>query len=580
MLGERFLRPGRSGTSETRLDVLWLFSLALVAIATGIGLRDPWPADEPRFALIARDMAATGQWLVPQVGGDVYADKPPLFFWIVGFFYLVTGSLRVALLLPGALAGLGCVLLTYDLARRLWDRTTGFVAGLALLGTVQFVWQARQGQIDATLCLFTTFGMYAFLRHLLLGPAWRWYFAGWAAAGFGVITKGVGFLPLLMLAAPPLLRALGWGAAAPAQRDGAWRRWLGPLAFIGAVSVWLAPMLIAAASHPALASYRDEILFQQTIDRYAGAWHHKEPFWYFLVQVIPALWLPLIALTPWLVPRWRAAWRQRELRVWLPLTWVVFVLTFFSFSSGKRGVYVLPAVPAFVLACAPFLTELAQRRGPRRTLFAIACGIAAIALLGSLYGMVDSEQRGKLVAAYGIDIVWPLFTIGLAAVAVCAAAGVRRSFAAYGGVLLVVLLVVSYWVNPAMNDARSGSSFMHRVEALAARDKTLGLLAYKEQYLLHARRPVVNFGHARWRDFAQEAADAAAWLALDPEGRVLLLDRRARELCFAATPAREVGFANRVQWFLVSGAPAPQCVARGRLSAARSYAPPIASAEE
>ena len=60
-------------------DLLWLLGLSLLLIVTGLGLRDPWPADEPRFALV-RDMVATGEWLLPRVGGDVYADKPPLFF--------------------------------------------------------------------------------------------------------------------------------------------------------------------------------------------------------------------------------------------------------------------------------------------------------------------------------------------------------------------------------------------------------------------------------------------------------------------------------------------------------------------
>ena len=207
---ERWLRPGRTEARDVRVDLFLLIAFGLVVIATGIGFRDPWPADEPRFALIVRDMAASGQWLIPTVGGDLYADKPPLFFWIVGAFFVATGSMRFALLLPGLLAGLGSAVLVYDLARRLWDRTTGLMAGLALLATLQFVWQARQGQIDATLCFFTTLGLYGLLRHLLLGPAWGWYAVGWAAAGLGVITKGVGFLPLLVLIPYGVARIAGW----------------------------------------------------------------------------------------------------------------------------------------------------------------------------------------------------------------------------------------------------------------------------------------------------------------------------------------------------------------------------------
>src|SRR6185436_10481232 len=141
-------RNGCDSARDVRLDYLWLIGLALVLIATGIGLRDPWPADEPRFALIVRDMVATGDWLLPRVGGDVYADKPPLFFWLMGLSLLATGSLRIAFLLPSLLSGLACLLLIYDLGRRLWNRETGLAAALALLLTIQFVWQVRQALID------------------------------------------------------------------------------------------------------------------------------------------------------------------------------------------------------------------------------------------------------------------------------------------------------------------------------------------------------------------------------------------------------------------------------------------------
>ena len=69
--------------SIRRRDLLWLGALALLLIATGFGLRDPWPADEPRFALVARDMVLSGDWLFPRVGGDLYPDKPPLYFWLL-----------------------------------------------------------------------------------------------------------------------------------------------------------------------------------------------------------------------------------------------------------------------------------------------------------------------------------------------------------------------------------------------------------------------------------------------------------------------------------------------------------------
>lgn len=567
---ELLLRPGRSDAEDVRKDVFWLCVLWLLFIATGIGLRDPWPADEPRFALVARDMVAHHQWLIPYVGGDIYADKPPLFFWLIAGLLTLTGAMRLAFLLPSALAALGCVLLVYDLGRRLWNRDVGLAAGLALLVTVQFVWQARQAQIDATLCFFTTLSFYGLLRHLLLGPNWQWYAIGWASAGLGIITKGVGFLPLLVLIPYAVLRG-GWQPR-PAM-NGGWRWALGPLVLLAAVSLWGAPMLLAAQDDPALMAYRDEILFKQTVNRYADAWHHHEPFWYFMVNVIPGLWLPLTLLAPWLWPRWRESVRKRDLRVLLPLAWVLLVVLFFSLSSGKRGVYVLPALPAFALACAPWLQELSQRKGPQRALFGVACGIAAIGLAGGVYFLFDGARRAELIGKYAIDAVAPLFCIGAAAAVACAVTRRTRGFAAYGLVLLTTLLLVSVLVNPTINGARSGEEFMRKVEARTAHCSQAGIVAYKEQYLLYITRPLWNFGHARWREVEQEAADAAAWMAQDSQ-RVLIVDDRVRAMCFSKANAEPVDIANRQQWYVVSGMGDASCIARGKPSAAILYSPP------
>ncbi|MEY4377614.1 MAG: hypothetical protein RJB26_2164, partial [Pseudomonadota bacterium] len=64
-------------------DLVWLLLLAALVLGAGLGWRNPWPADEPRFALIARDMAHGASWWVPHIGGDLYQDKPPLFFWAI-----------------------------------------------------------------------------------------------------------------------------------------------------------------------------------------------------------------------------------------------------------------------------------------------------------------------------------------------------------------------------------------------------------------------------------------------------------------------------------------------------------------
>jgi 4-amino-4-deoxy-L-arabinose transferase-like glycosyltransferase len=329
--------------------------------------------------------------------------------------------------------------------------------------------------------------------------------------------------------------------------------------------------MLAASSDPSVAAYRDEILFRQTFDRYARAWHHREPFWYFVVNVMPLLWLPLTAMLPWLVPRWRQALQARDLRIALLLAWVAIIVLFFSFSSGKRGVYVLPAVPALVLACAPYVFELLAKKGIQRALFSIAAGIGVVCAIAVAYVSIREDKRAELISSYGLDPLGPAALIACAALLICVITRPARGAIAYASVLASVLLVVSFWVNPVMNPTRSGKAFARRIEQLSNPAREIGIVAFNEQYLLQLRRPIVHFGHARWREREQEAFDAARWLSEDPQRQLIVTDY-AKTLCFPALRARDLGEANRIRWFLVEGAPLDSCVQRGHSGVAMTYA--------
>ncbi|HNR21735.1 MAG TPA: glycosyltransferase family 39 protein [Steroidobacteraceae bacterium] len=551
----------------------WLALALLALLATGLGIRDPWPADEPRFALIARDMVASGDWLFPRVGGELYPDKPPLYLWMIALGLSLTGSLRIAFLLPSLLAACATVALVYDLARRLAGREAALAAAFTLACTLQFVLQGRAAQIDATVAFLITLGCYGLTRHMLLGPAWGWYFAGGFAAGLGVITKGVGFLPLLLLIPYAILRRRRWQGLAPSAAGG-WRWALAPLGLLAAIALWLVPMVWAVARHgtPEFAAYRDEILFHQTLTRYGASWHHVKAWYYYLVEVIPALWLPWSILAFWLVPGWRAAWRARDARIWLPLSWVALVLLFFTLSPGKRGVYLLPALPGLALAAAPLLPAVLARRGVAVASLALS-GVLLVAVAGIAIAVaLDLPQAHTLLSAENLPPDLPMYVPAFA----CAAAWLlawRRPLLGWPLVLAALAASFSWAIAPAIDPIRSGRAFMQHVLAQVPPDRELGLVAYKEQFLLHLDRPIVNFGHRRWREDGAEEADAARWLAAAP-GRVLLVPDALLAPCFTTATAHGARTSAGERWSLVTGSPAPDCVARGDASRAIRYAPP------
>src|SRR5580700_6036587 len=67
--------------------------------------------EEPRRALPAVHMIATGDWLVPRVGEVPYLRKPPLLNWLIaGMFKLTGGRSEWAVRFPSALATLALAL--------------------------------------------------------------------------------------------------------------------------------------------------------------------------------------------------------------------------------------------------------------------------------------------------------------------------------------------------------------------------------------------------------------------------------------------------------------------------------------
>jgi 4-amino-4-deoxy-L-arabinose transferase-like glycosyltransferase len=551
--------------------MLLLLLLAGLMFGSALGLRDPWPADEPRFALVAKEMVETGEWLFPRRGGELYPDKPPLFMWAQASLYALTGSLRIAFVLPSMLASLVSLLLVYDLGRRLWNRRAGFAAASALLFTLQFTLQAKAGQIDALLAMWVTLGLYGFVRHLLLGPSWGWYWSGWAAAGFGVVTKGVGILAPFALIPYLYARRRGWrGLAAIPRAPGKW--WLGPLVMLGVIALWLVPMLLAVMSSndPALQAYRDNILFRQTAERYASPEHHFQPIWYFFVEVIPWAWLPLSAALPWLVPAWWRRLKRGDTRHLLLLGWVALVLLFFTLSPGKRGVYILPALSGLALAAGPVLPGLLGKINLQRTLFGVLVAFGAVSIVTGLATLFIPALADPLQRSYGDAPTVILLVVGTVALAWALLARPRRGALAYAGFAFTLWAVLGWWIYPALDPARSSAQLMTEVGRAIGPRAELALVNWKEQTLLQADRPTTNFGFLR--DVRAQERDAAAWLRQGDDRWVLLQDSNLAP-CFDAGRARYMGRWHRRDWYLVDrSALSGRCEDEAPLRARRSAA--------
>lgn len=453
----------------------WFVLLAAAVLFSWLlGGHDLWAPDEPYFAEGAREMLVDGAWLVPHVNGVVTTDKPPLFFWLIALVSAPFGAvLPLTARLPSALAALGTVLLTMRLGRRIEGPRTGALAGLVLATSFLFWDKARWAQIDSLLC-FLIWGALSAFEAYRAGEASgrRTGLLFWLAAAAAVLAKGpVGLLLPLGIA----LVTLAW------DRDlGRWRGfapWLGPILFLTAVAAWSLPATLAGPDYNVFGALREHF-----VERGMHGMHHRQPFWYYL-EVLPVLLLPWSALVPAFLV---SAFRRRDRHDRLLLTAFLFVVVFFSISTEKRDLYVLPAFPAAALLTARVIGGLRGWEGAPanvgRRLVTFAQGLTGgvLAFVGIALPFVARTFDG--VPAWVAVVLGAAFLAGGAATLALALAG--RGFAAAlasaAGMAAVYLAIVTV-VYPVFEPQKSSRAFSLRLKEVTAESRAAGheVVAYR-----------------------------------------------------------------------------------------------------
>ncbi|HXU46924.1 MAG TPA: glycosyltransferase family 39 protein, partial [Thermoanaerobaculia bacterium] len=314
-----------------------------------LGRRDLWNPDEARYAEVAREMRAAGDYLVPHLNGHLYTQKPPLLFWSIAAASLPFGQVtETAARLPSAFAAIGACLLVFRIGERLFSRRAAWIAALAFATSARILWQGRFGQIDMLLTGLVTLAVWFWVRAWTEErPALALGF--FACAGVANLAKGpVGLLPPLFGILAFLLATRRWEDVRRLRLGRSLALWAG----VGLL--WLVP----AAFH-AGPEYLREIALKQTVTRYAEPWHHFQPPWYYL-KTIPIDFFPWTLLLPSaLVIGWRRLEGRARDGFLFAFCWFAATVVFFSLSAAKREVYVLSMFPALALMTGAALDRIA-----------------------------------------------------------------------------------------------------------------------------------------------------------------------------------------------------------------------------
>ncbi|MGK0366506.1 MAG: 4-amino-4-deoxy-L-arabinose transferase-like glycosyltransferase [Saprospiraceae bacterium] len=182
-----------------------LIFVVLISAFWKLGTHEVMRYDEARNGVNALEMLQNGDYINLHYAGkaDTWNAKPPLFIWMQALSFKVFGKNTFALRFPAAFASLFIFFFLFKTIILYRKEYIAFAVCFILL-TIQGIYGAhvaRTGDFDALLTVFTTSGIYFFLKHIDFGEKRALY---WSVISFGLafMTKGPAFgilLPALLL---------------------------------------------------------------------------------------------------------------------------------------------------------------------------------------------------------------------------------------------------------------------------------------------------------------------------------------------------------------------------------------------
>ncbi len=227
--------------------------VVIVATIYGARLADqPIVGEESRWAVGAREMLATGDWIVPRQQGVVFPERPPMSMWLMAAVGWFRGDVdAIAIRLPSVVAIVLTSLLIYGYTRALVSGFAAFVAALAYASMGQVLQIGRMGESEAVFTLFVSASL--LLWHL--GYTRRWqplatWSIGFACAAMAALVKGPQ-APVYFVAITAVYLA--------ARRDWryliSWQYAAGAVVFAAIIAAWQIPFYVATDFHSVAATW-------------------------------------------------------------------------------------------------------------------------------------------------------------------------------------------------------------------------------------------------------------------------------------------------------------------------------------
>lgn len=327
------------------------YLLLFILVLPVLFLRDFTPNNELKYLSIVDEALRDGHFFAFYNHGIPYADKPPLYFWIIMLCKTLWGNHSMFLL---SLFSIIPMLVSIAIMDR-WIRTDvslsrRWSAALMLFTSGLFIGSGIVLRMDMLMCMFILLALYTFYkeysgevrhRNRFLLPFFI-FMALFSKGPMGLLVPLLGII--VFLGIKKELRTIG--------RYLGWREW-GILLFL--CGIWF-----CCVAHEGGSDYLNNLLFHQTINRAVDASQHQKPFWYYGTTIWHSLapW-SLLYVAVMIIGLWKRLVTTDKEKFFLSIIFSTFIIL--SLFSSKLDIYLLPIFPFFTYVTTLLLPKIKER---------------------------------------------------------------------------------------------------------------------------------------------------------------------------------------------------------------------------
>ncbi len=314
---------------EKIFDIKIFLILSAFVLLINVGSFGVIETSDARYAEIAREMYVSQDYLHPNLLDIHHYHKPPITYQITALGYKIFGInpfgarffLQIAILVQ--------ILIIYKISLLLFDnKKTALLSSICYFSMPIVLISSRNLTTDGFLTTFAIASIYFWIKYRKEGSFLNLYLF-YLSLAFGFLTKG----PVIFIM--PFVFVLFFNFIEKPKQKLSIHHLFAFILFI----------IVGLSWYLYLTYYNSDFFYyfigKQTVERFSkNVFNRTEPFWYFIV-IAPILGLPWLPFIPFLIKKFQKIIKFKSIYFVLIISFLL-PLIFFSISSSKRPLYILP----------------------------------------------------------------------------------------------------------------------------------------------------------------------------------------------------------------------------------------------